>query len=67
MAEKSVACLSSFFWMLQLSLWGQDPTPSQHLAWLCQSRRLCRGIALAGLDSLFLSGVSRATGRAAWT
>lgn len=58
-AEKISAYPSSLFWMLQLFSWGGDPTPSQHLAWLCQSRRLCRGIALAGLDSLLLSGASR--------
>lgn len=58
-AEKISAYPSSLFWMLQLFSWGGDPTPSQHLAWLCQSRRLCRGIALAGLDSLLLPGASR--------
>lgn len=67
MAEKSSARSSSLFWMLQFSLWGRDPTPSQHLAWLCQSWRLCWRMALAGLDSLFLSGASKAPGCATWT
>lgn len=53
--------------MLQLSLWGQDPTPRQHLAQLCQPRRLCWGIALAGLGSLFLSGACRAPRLCPWT
>lgn len=46
--EKGSACPSSFLVAVAF-LVGPAPTPSQHLAWLCLTQRLCWGTALAAL------------------
>ena len=64
--EKSSDWPHTLSWLLQFSLWGQDATPRQHLARLCQSQRLlenCFGRTWQSVPPW----VSRAPGYAAWT
>jgi len=64
-AEKSSGCPSSLLDAVAF-LVGPDPTPSQCLARLCLTQRLCWGIALAALT--VCSPLGRAShGHAAWT
>lgn len=59
--------LLSLFWVLQLFLWGQGPTPSQHLAWLCQSQKTVLVNCFGRTWWSIPLWVSRTCSFAAWT